>query len=40
MNKTMFHIGFLIAQLFMLYSILEDSTWGAIASLYMMIVLL
>ena len=40
MNKTMFQIGFLVAQLLMLYSILEDLTWGAIASLYMMVVLL
>lgn len=40
MNKTMFQIGFLVSQLLMLYSILEDLIWGAIASLYMMVVLL
>ena len=40
MKETMFQIGFLIAQLFMLYSVLEDLTWGAIISLYIMIALL
>ena len=40
MNKTMLYIGFLIAQALLAYFILEDLTWGAITSLYIMIMLL